>query len=91
MDNVSGCSFRMPKRAFDHISTGRKNISVALRCEAVIVSANHCFFRVILVKFKLHELRAIREFPRTNVGESFVFLSGVAWSFVSLHTDRFNK
>lgn len=51
VDNVSGCSFSMPKGAFDHISTWRKNISVALRCEAVIVSANHCFFGVILVKF----------------------------------------
>ena len=29
-----------------------------------VVSADHCFFGVILVKFKLLEVRAIREFPQ---------------------------
>ena len=34
----------LPKGACDHISTQKKNIiSVALRGEAVIVSADHCF------------------------------------------------
>jgi len=50
-----GVVLTMPKGAFDHISTWRKNTLVALRCEAVIVSADHCLFGVNLMKFKLHQ------------------------------------